>query len=281
MKQTIIILSLLAAIAVKAQVPFSQSLDKSIVLGAAKYHATYKLCYKNHPEDKDYKEDTRILQIGDRLVKDYSDVLHHFDSLRTEEERRGANTFSNASGNPFPYEISIDVRMKRVDVKYRLPLMSGTLHYQDTLPSFAWNFTPLQCDSILGYECQCATMHYAGRNYTAWFTTELPLPYGPYKFGGLPGLILRIQDDEMQYKWEATGFEKSDAQIMAYDYENEKRCSPNEAAKAIERYFKSPYTFLSASMGGARIMVKGQDGKFRNSSEVDENVIPYKPIEIK
>lgn len=281
MKQILIILSLLTALIVKAQVPFSQSLDKSTALGVAKYQVTYKMLYKNHPDDKDYKEDTRILQIGNHLVKDYSDVLHHFDSLRTEEEHRGASSYSNPSGNPWAYEISINFRGKSVDAKYRLPLMCGTLHYQDTLPNFDWQFTSVPCDTILGYECQCATMRYAGRNYTAWYATELPLPYGPYKFGGLPGLILKITDDEKQYTWEAIGFEKSSNQIMMYDYENEKRCSPAEAAKTIERYFKSPYTFMSASMGGARVMVKSQDGKFRSSNEVEENIIPYKPIEIR
>ncbi len=68
---------------------------------------------------------------------------------------------------------------------------------------------------------------------------------------------------------------------MSYEYDNEKGCSPEDAAKTIARYFKSPYTFLSSGMGGARIMVRGSDGKFRNSSDIEEQSIPYKPLEIK
>ncbi|MBT0607252.1 GLPGLI family protein [Aequorivita echinoideorum] len=47
---------------------------------------------------------------------------------------------------------------------------------------------------ISTYKCQKATAKFRGRNYVAWFTTEIPLSFGPYKFRGLPGLILEIYD---------------------------------------------------------------------------------------
>lgn len=267
------------AVSAKAQVPYAQSLEKGAAVDTAKYKVTYQLKYKDHPDDKTYKEDTRIVLIGGKTVKDYSDILLHFDSLKTESERRGDETYANPSGNPWPVELTEYVRNKKADVKYRLPIMTGTLCYSDTLPSLAWNYMSEQNDTILGYECQKATATFAGRTYTAWFTTEIPLPYGPYKFGGLPGLILRIQDADRQYSWECMGFERSASPIMQYEYDNEKKCSPDEAGKTIARYYKSPYSFLSD--GGARIMVRGADGKFRNSADVKEQSIPYKPLELK
>src|SRR5574344_344141 len=93
--------------------------------------------------------------------------------------------------------------------------------------------------------------------------------------------FLIIQDNEGQFQWECIGFEKCTEPIMSYEYDNEKACSPEDAAKTIMRYFKSPNAFLSSSMGGVRIMVKGSDGKFRKSSEIDEQSILYKPLEIK
>jgi GLPGLI family protein len=58
---------------------------------------------------------------------------------------------------------------------------------------------------IKGYNCKQATCFYRGRNYTAWFAPEIPIPEGPYKFKGLPGLILEIEDDRGELRiWAET-----------------------------------------------------------------------------
>ncbi len=44
-----------------------------------------------------------------------------------------------------------------------------------------------------------ATADFGGRKWTAWFCAEIPFPYGPYVFYGLPGLILEIADDNENY----------------------------------------------------------------------------------
>lgn len=44
---------------------------------------------------------------------------------------------------------------------------------------------------ILNFKAQKATAKYGGRKWTAWFCQEIPIPNGPYKFGGLPGLIVK------------------------------------------------------------------------------------------
>ncbi len=44
------------------------------------------------------------------------------------------------------------------------------------------------------YTAQKATANFGGRQWTAWFSSELPFQDGPYKFYGLPGLIVKIED---------------------------------------------------------------------------------------
>ncbi len=267
-----------------AQESCSRIIDKAITVDTARYKVTYLLKYKFHPDQRDAYNDTRIVQIGKRSVKDYSDIINHFDSLATEQVRRGAESYSNVSGNPWPLEIIRPIRREKADLKYRLSLSSFFV-YSDSVPSMEWNFSDENTDSIMGYDCRKATVEFAGRIYTAWFTPEIPLPFGPYKFGGLPGLILKVEDAEQQFVWEAVGFERTNAPIMEYTYRdgNDKRCTAADVEKTLVRYFKSPIGFMISERGGdsSRIRIVGKDGKVMNNADASQMSIPYKPLEIK
>lgn len=53
---------------------------------------------------------------------------------------------------------------------------------------------------IIGnFNCKKAIGEFRGRFYTVWFTEEIPLPYGPFKLYGLPGLILQAEDAEKMF----------------------------------------------------------------------------------
>lgn len=67
---------------------------------------------------------------------------------------------------------------------------------------------------IGGYSCQKAITRFKGRNYVAWFTSEIPLPFGPWKLHGLPGLILSVEDDLQEVSFSYLGFDKLDETTM-------------------------------------------------------------------
>src|SRR5699024_1367735 len=52
---------------------------------------------------------------------------------------------------------------------------------------------------VMAYTVQKATTSFAGRDYEAWFTMEIPIPDVPYVFYGLPGLIVELYDTENHY----------------------------------------------------------------------------------
>lgn len=53
------------------------------------------------------------------------------------------------------------------------------------------------------FSCQKATTFFRGREYTAWFTSEIPLSFGPWKFYGLSGLILEVYDADRVFHIQA------------------------------------------------------------------------------
>lgn len=81
------------------------------------------------------------------------------------------------------------------------------LMYSEPFPLQKWQMGK-DTKMICGYKCQKATCSWRGRNYIAWFTTEIPVSSGPWKFGGLPGLIMKISDSKNEYSWEAVAVNK-------------------------------------------------------------------------
>jgi len=75
----------------------------------------------------------------------------------------------------------------------------------DSIPKLNWEFVE-GTEYISGYICNKAKVRFRGTNLTAYYTTEIPVPFGPWKFDGLPGVILKISDDQNSDKiyWEAS-----------------------------------------------------------------------------
>lgn len=73
-------------------------------------------------------------------------------------------------------------------LKENLPFLDDYTVLDHWLP-IKWEKTEEQ-KNILGYNSLKAIGKFRGREYIAWYTTEIPLPYGPAKLFGLPGIIL-------------------------------------------------------------------------------------------
>ncbi|CAD7806079.1 hypothetical protein CHRY9390_01460 [Chryseobacterium aquaeductus] len=81
-----------------------------------------------------------------------------------------------------------------------------SIGYSENL-KFDWKILN-EKEKIGTYNTQKATADFGGRKWTAWFTTDLPFQDGPFKFHGLPGLIVKIEDSEKNYSWVLQGNKK-------------------------------------------------------------------------
>lgn len=84
----------------------------------------------------------------------------------------------------------------------------------DTFSPFKWEITG-DTKLVAGYNCYAASTYFRGRNYIAYFTPEIPVSVGPYKFGGLPGLILEIKTTDEDFAWHCKSISQATAQEIA------------------------------------------------------------------
>lgn len=142
--------------------------------------------------------------------------------------------------------------------------------YQEPQPTFNWKLQP-QTKKILGYDCQMATTSYRGRDYEAWYATELPINSGPYVFQGLPGLILELKDAKDQYHFVAIGLDKKPRDIYQKTSEKLLRVTRDQFRKAARDYHNNPEFFMS----GQAYNADGTEMKMPVGK-----TLPYNPIEL-
>lgn len=114
---------------------------------------------------------------------------------------------------------------------------------------------------ILGYVVHRATTHLGGRKWEAWFCRELPFADGPYKFSGLPGLVLEVSSEDKEYKFTANGIEQSKQNIVMLNFtfiNNEdftmlKNKSFNDPSGQMTSIMKASNLNVSVSFNGNEI----------------------------
>lgn len=250
--------------------------------------ATVKVYYlftqlKENPNRDILRNDTMSLHIGPQ-------ISYYFDETKSVKDSIATSLISNFNPNMIQ-SISIIKDGSEYDGVYtessELSHLDGTteklyknretgdvflidksseLTYKckDQAVKFDWLIGE-DTTTVLGYVCQKATTRFRGRNYEAWFAPELPINDGPWKFMGLPGLILKVEDDENFIRFESVGLEYLDEpyqiQIPEGKYIN---CGRKEFAKMMLK-----------KGGGISFYVNGG-----NITLVQKTLDPaYKPIE--
>ena len=80
--------------------------------------------------------------------------------------------------------------------------------YEEDMPMLEWELTD-STGTVLGYECHQAKCSFRGREWTAYYTEEIPIMDGPGKLQGLPGLIMKAADKDGDYRFECIGIKSN------------------------------------------------------------------------
>ncbi len=269
--------------------PDTRNISKTTKIDSGFIRVLYALNAVDITKPETY-DDLQRLEIGSLYSKYYSLYVFNRDSSITSD------LIQYNSKNNTNYDLSDDGQMHitmLIDGKFqgwseylfseffkdfsknelteyaRMPygLWKYNSQYSEPLPIQNWK-TSDDTLTIAGYLCQKATCRFRGRNYTAWFTTDIPISNGPWKFGGLPGLILKVYDDKKLYVYECVGIE------------NHKQKYSITRLDAYKRYLKTDRIKLSKLKKAAQENHYQMVGLTPEKDRVFPKLYPYNPLEL-
>ncbi len=213
---------------------------------------------------EDVKTEMMFLDTTKDGSKYYSYTVFNSDSImKVDLEKQLAATGS----------INVKSDMRKGDVRYSVtktyPDYKINLHRRLGMDAYNisddrkinWKISSDK-EKIGEWNAQKAEADFAGRKWIAWFSTEIPIQDGPYKFRGLPGLIIKIEDKTGSHKLELKGIKniKKELDINVFDAK-EIAVNSRQFQKVIKEYENDPTKGIKQiQMGGTSIVLTGKDG---------------------
>lgn len=228
----------------------------------------YDVVYKKDSTSNITTKENYILDIGTKETKYYTYDFFVADSLIT-------------NNIPFPKEMKLNtsdiiVHKNNNNEFFQYDLLENTVLQLQTNDTQKWNLSQ-EKKNVKNLSLQKAITTWGGRNWTAWFAEEIPFQEGPYKFHGLPGLIVEIYDDKKNYHFELVRSEKIKEEENQFIEMSEKLGIPITWEKyktAKIKYYESPVNFIknSAENSEQLYLNDGTIVNSKNSKEIDEQL---------
>ncbi|MBS4012394.1 MAG: GLPGLI family protein [Bacteroidetes bacterium] len=185
--------------------------DKYTTLDSAKIVVSYNLTFQVDSNDiSSIRTEEMLLLIGNdiSLFISYNQFKnHHGESAAIISFSNTYNLFEGKgiSASFFPYRIFKNFPAGKITFCQFIPF--SYYKYIEDMNSINWQILEKK-ERILGYDVYKAITKYGGRTWEAWFTPYIPIIDGPYKFHGLPGLIVKLQDSKNHYVFVINNFGK-------------------------------------------------------------------------
>lgn len=208
------------------------------------YEADYKLSYKDQTVNAITQEDAFALLMNEKESYYKNMKKYVEDSLKYEKKVNDNTDFRIGLKYATNFPEYIGTTSGKIYVT--MPISNKSFKYEEP-NNIKWKLFS-EYKTIGKYKCQKAVAEKYGRNWIAWFTEEIPFPYGPYKFNKLPGLILEIYDDKKDYIFSMYNFRKrkylaksanmaADAisidKSKVFDYQRNEIADPNTYNKLV------------------------------------------------
>ncbi len=179
----------------KKTIAFAAFMLFSVNIFSQTHRFIYVFKYKVDSLDTDYEKQEMVLDINPDEVKFYEYQFAVNDSL-TRLPQHEFSQYTSQSQQTLKRKINTNNNLNYVQIM----MMPYYYVYESTDP-IRWKIEN-ETKTLGSYKIQKATTQFGGRNWTAWFTSDLPISEGPYKFRGLPGLIVAIEDSQKHFVYQ-------------------------------------------------------------------------------
>ncbi len=259
----------------------------SIAADSTAYSCKYRFIKQKEATNPNSKfDDIMVLTIKNKTSLYYS-YLTQFGlrNMEMDESKSDYNTIGNTvvvgEGKANNYFTGNESEIINIDYKNKSSIVSDKFYgnfysYTDTLQSPKWNMGKGKM-IILNQACEMATTSYKGRQYTAWFAPAIPFRMGPWLFNGLPGLILKVEDDRKQFLFECIELNTTIATTKVFKpYKDSKKVTKKQLVAKKRLSIQNPIAFIQAESG---VSVTASDNSGKSVSTAMPNK-PYNPIDL-
>ena len=210
----------------------------------------------------DVEEGQTVLRVSDRyaLFTDYYRFLHDSINDLCAESRKNAQKYKVTWDSLSTKRCYLLQFLSVIDLEKSVATVQWDVlrkyQYEQPVPDFKWKLAAGDT-LILDKFCKKATCSYAGRNYVAWYTEEVNLPYGPYIFGGLPGLIMYLHDTKYNWVFTCNGIEKATKLRDMYLYKD-KRYQKTTREKALSACKNEWEDYMNLAVDEIELTIDGK-----------------------
>ena len=221
--------------------------------------------------EDNFTSDRMLLQIGPKGLSKFSSYKNlTVDSLLmnlSKEQLTEALMDNKLSNGEF---MTIFKNYPAGRITHTEKICLDWFRYEEDMPMLEWELTD-STGTVLGYECHQAKCSFRGREWTAYYTEEIPIMDGPWKLQGLPGLIMKASDKDGHYRFECIGIKSNASRPITMYKVPYNSTSRQKYYDTKKRYDINPYADFEA----------GGHGHITVSDEAGNPVLDaYDPIEL-